>query len=120
MLSYANEGVKIKKEHMKNILSKLEEEQGYSLSNGTYFDSEEFNYDNAYDVSIIWEERLDKKGKYRILDDDDFYYIFCRYKFQIRDFYSEEKNLVVDTLMDYVEGDIPLYEETLKMIENLD
>lgn len=114
MLSYANEGVKIKKEHMKNILSKLEEEQGYSLSNGTHFDSEEFNYDNAYDVSIIWEERLDKKGYYKVLDDDDFYYIFKKED-------KEDIPLSMKTAFYYyAEDDIPLYEETLKMIENLD
>lgn len=113
MLSYANEGVKIKKEHMKNILSKLEEEQGYSLSNGTYFDSNEFNFDNAYDVSIIWEERLDKKGYYKLLDDDNFYYIFR----------NEEEGVGISfgmKILPYIEKEGALYEETLEMIENLD
>ena len=107
---YANEGIKIKKEHMKEILERLEKEQGYSLTNGVYFDSEEFDYDNACDVSIIWEDRIDRKGKYKIIDDDDFYYIFSRISFQIVDFLTEKKNIIADVLMEYVEDDIPLYE----------
>ena len=117
---YTNEGIKVKKEHMRKILEELEKHQGYELTNGQYFDSEEFDYDNACDVSVIWEERLDRKGKYKIIDDDDFYYIFSRISFQIVDFLTEKKNIIADVLMEYVEDDIPLYEDVLEMMEYLD